>query len=174
MGKDRIEKVKVVLFLSISILFFSCKKEVIEKKTDFVKTWYDTEKIIPFEATLKINEDNTFEYYGGACDSQFESSGTWFVKNDTIILNSKIPSECMAMTEFGKMCYSKEEIEKIRFTRTIKNCKTTSNKEFNNFSNEKFYIKNDSLVFKKDKKDTCTGFEMVFSNNIKSRNNNKN
>lgn len=169
MENDRTGKVKVILFLSISILFLSCKKEKIENKSPFVKDWYDTEQVIPFTATLKINKDKTFEYFGGACTSQFESNGTWYESNDTIILNSKIPNECLMMREFGKMCYSKGEIEKIRFTKTVKNCKTESEKEYENFINKKFYIRNDSLILKKDKKDTCTVREIIFSNKIKSR-----
>ncbi|MBZ4037151.1 hypothetical protein K6T82_20495 [Flavobacterium sp. 17A] len=152
-----------------SFFLLSCKKENKEQKSVFVKTWYDTEMDIPYMARLEINKDHTFKFVGGACTTSFHSDGNWIEKNDTLILNSVLPKECFQIHEFGKMCYSKEEIEKIRFTKTIADCEPKNEDSFENFKDEKFYLRNDSLVLKKDRKEKCTERKIVFFKYKKQR-----
>jgi len=150
------------LGILILILFSSCKKERVEKKSVFIKTWYDTERVVPYTATLIINKDHTFKFTGGACTARFYSNGKWIEKKDTLILNSGFPKECLNLREFGRMCYSNEEIENIRFLKTKAGCEVKNDDEFENFRDAKFYLRNDSLIFKKDKKENCTEYEIRF------------
>lgn len=169
-SKNITMKVDQFIFcILISIFLISCKKEDKKQESIFVKTWYDTEMVIPYMASLEINKDHTFKFTGGACTASFHSYGNWIEKNDTLILNSILPKECFQINEFGKMCYSKEEIEKIRFTKTIADCEPKNDDSFENFKDEKFYLRNDSLVLKKDKKEKCTEKEIVFFKYKKQR-----
>lgn len=160
---------RFIFCILISIFLISCKKEDKKQESIFVRTWYDTEMVIPYMASLEINKDHTFKFTGGACTASFHSYGNWIEKNDTLILNSILPKECFQINEFGKMCYSKEEIEKIRFTKTIADCEPKNDNSFENFKDEKFYLRNDSLVLKKDKKEKCTEKEIVFFKYKKQR-----
>lgn len=154
-----------LFFISLS----SCKKETIVPKSVFVKTWYDTEMVIPYAATLTINKDHTFKFIGGACTARFNSEGKWTEKKDTLILDSGFPGECVNLSEFGKMCISREEIENRISAKVKAGCEVKNDEEFVNFKKAKFYLRNDSLIFKKDKKDKCTEYEIVFSRVKKSR-----
>ena len=98
-------KIKLLLLISI-LAFSSCKKDnpKIEENSKFVKVWFDTVRSYPFKAKLVIKKDKTFEYRGGACTSRFGAKGIWKIENDTIILNSIKPKECMWKHDFGLIC----------------------------------------------------------------------
>lgn len=160
---------KIKLFLLVSIIALSsCKKNnpKIEKNSKFVKVWFDTVRSYPFKAKLIINKNKTFEYRGGACDSRFGSKGIWRIENDTIILNSIKPKECMYKIDFGLVC------EKLTGddNKTIKGCEPKSDKMFEDFENEKFYFRNDTLIHKNDENDkitNCPKSKIAFS--VKSK-----
>lgn len=159
------------ILIIILLLFIRCKKEKIKSEINsvFVKDWYDTEMIVPFKAILKINKDSTFQYNGGACTSSFESNGTWRIKNDTIILNSSKSKKCLTMIEFGPFCINKKDLSNHTINKTLKDCNPSGEGMYENFINEKFYIRNDSLIYKKEEKDKCSEFEIKFAKNKKIR-----
>lgn len=158
------------LFLFFAfLLFFSCKNEVPVKKpkSGFIKKWFDTELIVPFSATLEIKENQTFQYHGGACTSKFNSNGTWIINKDTIILNSNLSEKCLTIIEFGPMCF--DNLSQKKLAKTIKNCIPNTEEFYELFKNEKFYIRNDSLVHKNEKRENCSEFEIIFSKTKKQK-----
>jgi hypothetical protein len=162
---------KITSLLIILVSLTNCKNESQKKKINsiFVRDWYDTEMVIPFSATLKINKDSTFQYKGGACTSSFTSNGTWRIENDTIILNSNKSKECLIIVEFGPLCPSKEDMLNHKISKTLKDCNPAGENMYENFRNEKFYIRNDSLIYKKGENEKCSEFEIIFATNKKKR-----
>lgn len=158
----------IITFFLISIILSGCDKSKtskIEEKNDskYVKIWFDTIRTYPYTSELKINKNNTFEFSSGACSYRSISEGTWELKNDTIILNSSKPKECFYLCEYGTICKTVEEIN-IRRDRkkSIKDCDADLEFEYELFSNEKFYLKNDTLVHVKQNKQ-CVGLEFAYS-----------
>lgn len=162
-------KLKLLLTF-LFIVFISCKKgetKAIEK-SEFVKTWFDTVRMVPFKSKLIINDNKTFEYNGGACTSSFESKGSWKIEKDTLILNSSKTKKCYWKHPFGLMC-SEKDFEKIREdNKTIKDCNPTGENAYVIFDNEKFYIRNDTLIHTKKNK-YCPKFKIAFSSVQKVR-----
>lgn len=163
-------KIKFLLLIFILALS-SCKKDSpkIEENSKFVKVWFDTVIIVPFEAKLIIKKDNTFDYSGGACTSSFGAKGIWRIENDTIILNSIKPKECLWTHKFGKNCTTREEIIAERDNKTIKNCEPNEDESYEIFENEKFYIRNDTLIHKNDENENCPKSIIAFSDKEKIR-----
>ena len=169
-------KIKFLLLISI-IALSSCKKNnpKIEENSKFVKVWFDTVRSSPFMAKLTINKNKTFEYRGGACTSSFGAKGIWRVENDTIILNSIKPKECMWKHDFGLFCLTFEEMKAANIeedNKTIKDCEPKSEDSYENFENEKFYFRNDTLIHKNDEKDkmkNCPNLKIAFSDKEKIR-----
>ncbi len=162
-------KIKLLLLISI-LAFSSCKKDnpKIEENSKFVKVWFDTVRSYPFKAKLIINKNKTFKYSGGACTSSFGAKGIWRIENDTIILNSIKPKECMWKRDFGLIC---EKLTDNDY-KTIKDCEPKGEDSYENFENEKFYVRNDTLIHKNDKNDkmkNCPKLKIAFSDKEKIR-----
>ncbi|NDP27810.1 MAG: hypothetical protein GZ087_10355 [Flavobacterium sp.] len=169
-------KIKFLLLISI-IAFSSCKKNnpKIEENPKFVKVWFDTVKSFPFTAKLIIKKDSTFEYRGGACTSSFGAKGSWKMENDTIILNSIKPKKCMWKRDFGLFCLTFEEMKAGNIeedNKTIKGCEPKGEDSYENFENEKFYFRNDTLIHKNDEHDkikNCPKSKIAFLDKEKIR-----
>lgn len=152
---------KLLLSLFILTLFLSCtnKKDIIAMESKFIHTWESKKAIIPHMDNLTIKPDHTFEFYGGACMSNYNSAGKWKVVNDTLILNSIPSKECQGLSGFGN---NLEDPTKKGFVRkfTFKNCQPDeSNGEYINFINDKFYIKSDTLEY-------IANFKLPFNDRI--------
>ncbi|GAB3723050.1 hypothetical protein [Flavobacterium koreense] len=166
-------KYSLYSIVSVLFLFSSCKKTEIEQpqkdeSLKFVKTWFDTVRMIPMSERLEIKQNKTFKYVLGACTSGSWSEGNWNLKNDTIILNSFKPKECIYLSDYGALCSTIEEMRKYPPESSIKNCKPNSEDSYEMFVNEKFYIKNDTLVHVKQNK-KCEGFDFAYSSREKVR-----
>ena len=155
--------IPILVFVSL----ISCKKlESLPNK--FVGSWYDTEYIIPNKSTLKINKDSTFKYESAGCDWRVISKGNWKIVGDLIELNSTSSDTCYRMfpfvecIPFGK--YDRKDIL------TIPNCEPTNNKSFAILAKEKFYIKNDLLVYKLKPSSSCPDtLKIIFAKTEKIR-----
>jgi hypothetical protein len=159
-----------LLSILLLVIFISCKndKPKINKNSKFVKTWFDTVRMTPFTSKLIINKNNTFDYSGGACTSSFESKGFWKIEKDTLILNSSKTNKCYWKLPFGLMC-SKKDFEKIREdNKTIKGCNPMGENEYVIFDNEKFYIRNDTLIHT-EKNKYCPSMKIAYSSVQKVR-----
>lgn len=87
---------KNILYSLLIIIFStSCSKNKIKQvdNSKFVTNWFDTISSYPYSSILKIKRNNTFEYNQGTCMYSSMSNGTWLIKNDTLILNSKNPDD---------------------------------------------------------------------------------
>ena len=156
-------KLKLCIFLLTIIALQSCKEKADEK---FTKTWYDTEYIIPGRTTLKINPDFTFNYSATGCMWRCLSKGKWNLNKDTLEFNSTTSDTCYNMFPFAD-CPKFGENKK--FITTIANCTAETETVFIIFKNEKFYLKNDSLVYIQKKKSDCPPIEMKFAKTEKIR-----
>lgn len=157
-------RVKIFSIIILTV-FISCKtdKPKINKKSDFVKTWFDTVRMVPFESKLIINENKTFDYLGGACTSSFFSKGYWKIKEDTLILTSSKIDKCYWKENFGPICFTNEEIEKMQEdNKTIKNCKPIGEESYVFFNQEKFYLRNDTLIHARENKN-CPNLRIALS-----------
>lgn len=144
-------KNRIIIFLLL-ISSVSCKRKEIPVNK-FIKVWYDTQYIVPGKSSIKINKDSTFRYESAGCDWRVISKGKWKIIGDSIELNSTSSDTCYKMFPF---------VQCIRFgkydrkdTLTIPNCEPVSNKSFAIFNREKFYIKNDSLIYKLNRSSNC-------------------
>ena len=152
--------------LLLFICLISCKKsESLPNK--FIGTWYDTEYIVPGKSSIKINADSTFDYRSRGCQGGSVSKGKWKIVGDSIELNSTSSDTCYRMfpfvycTPFGE--------NNIRDILTIPNCNPDNNTFFAIFSKEKFYLKNDSLIFKVKPESKCSDtLKIVFAKTQKN------
>ena len=161
---DSLETMSVVeLFLSrikknhsnyfIFFLLFintSCQKhnDNDASKNEFVKIWQSRKSIIPHRAYLNIKSDSTFEYKDSGCQWSSNSFGTWKIINDTLILNSIPSKECQSTNGFGNNFRTPTKDEEFKIETTIKDCKPDErNGEYVTFTNDKFYLKNDTLEY---------------------------
>lgn len=147
--------------ISILILFIgllSCEKKEIPKNK-FVGTWYDTEYIVPGSHLLKINKDSTFSYKGAGCDWRVISKGKWKLVGDSIELNSTSSDTCYRMFSYTR-CIKFGETRR-KDTLTIPNCNPSQNADFLIFSKERFYLKNDSLVYEFKASSNCPGYDTL-------------
>lgn len=154
----------ILLIVSLSSCEKLRQKEQLNENQDseFAKTWFDTIRGIPFTEKLEVKQNRTFKLIGGACTARWWSEGSWDLKNDTIILNSFKPKECTYLEEYAAMCRTIQEIRKNGREVSIKDCTPDSDDDYQMLINEKFYIRNDTLVHvKQDKK--CEGIEVVYS-----------
>lgn len=76
--------------------------------------------------------------------TQLYSEGLWLIKNDTLILNSLRPNDCLYIDDFS--FNEKETFESMKTT--LKNGTPKPNsKFFTEFNNSKFMVKPDSLIY---------------------------
>ena len=150
-----------ILILSSFLSFIACKNSTEnEIRNKYIAEWKSTKKPIPYTATLKINNDNTFDFFSGACMSRSNSKGKWRIENDTIILNSFKPKNCCFLIVFGGNCEKYGKIgENYMFKKSFKDCDIKTEDLYDVFENTKFYIKNEKLVFKKSKINDCEDLE---------------
>ncbi|MFD1604312.1 hypothetical protein ACFSJW_24820 [Flavobacterium artemisiae] len=142
----------IYLTLAILFLFISCnKKTESEIENKFVKTWYDTQYIVPGRSELIVKKDSTFNYTSAGCDWRVFSKGKWKIKGDSIELtSSKIDTCYMAFPFIDCGFYERKDKERMV---TIPNCKPDTGSDFCLFTKETFYLRNDSLIYKiKDSK----------------------
>jgi hypothetical protein len=157
-------------YISTILAFFllSCERKADER---FTKTWYDTEYRIPGKSTLKIKSDFTFRYNARGCDWHTISKGKWKVIGDTIELNSVGIDTCYNMFPFAECLKFGENINR-KIQTTIPNCSTESGKVYTIFNKEKFYFKNDSLVYIRNANSNCTELlKIVFAKTEKIKKN---
>lgn len=134
----------------IVIIFTSCKKHNDNdvSKNEFVKIWQSRMSIIPHRAYLNIKPDSTFEYNDSGCQWSSNSFGTWKIINDTLVLNSISSKECQYVNGFGNNSRVAKFGEDYILETSIKDCKPDErNGEYVTFTNDKFYIKNDTLEY---------------------------
>ena len=128
-------------------LLLSCKKEVSVENQMFVRTWFDTIQGMPFKAKLIIKADKTFEYTSATCQSRSKSNGNWEIKNDTISLKSIKPKGCLYQNRFGVYCSKIDNNSFFENNKTIEGCEPNGREpDYEIFENEKFIIKNDTLI----------------------------
>ncbi|PIF59403.1 hypothetical protein NLG42_14835 [Flavobacterium plurextorum] len=139
--------------LLLFICLISCKKsESLPSK--FIGTWYDTEYIVPGKSSIKINADSTFDYGSAGCDWRVFSRGKWKIVGDSIELNSAKIDTCYIAFPFADCIFFDRQEKKPLLT--IPNCEPNELKSFCLFTKEKFYLKNDSLIFKVKPESKCT------------------
>ncbi|AWK06146.1 hypothetical protein HYN56_18715 [Flavobacterium crocinum] len=159
-------KIRVLCFL-VLIHFASCKKAEFPVNK-FVGTWYDTEYIVPGHATIKINKDSTFNYNGAGCQWTLVSKGKWKIVGDFIELNSTKIDTCYRMIPFVDC--NPFETRKRKEILTIPNCNPKDDTDFLIFDKERFYIKNDTLVYKLKPGSGCPDtLKIVFAKTRKIR-----
>ena len=160
-----------ILFV-LSSLFISCKKELpIEiENPKFVRTWNDTVQGMPFRAKLIIKKDKTCEYSSRACQSGSKSNGIWKIVNDTITLKSIKPKGCLFQNRFGVYCIKIGDKSYFENNKTIKGCEPSGiESDYEIFENEKFIIRNDTLIHINQAKNNCGLLRVAFSTKEKVR-----
>jgi hypothetical protein len=144
-------KIRILIFLFFVSLISCRKSDNVHNK--FVGIWYDTEYIIPSRSTLKINIDSTFNYQGAGCQWRLTSHGKWKIIDDFIELNSIKTDTCYRMFPFVDC--NPFDTRKRKVVLTISDCNPKDNTDFLIFAKERFYIKNDSLVYKLKSNSLC-------------------
>lgn len=140
----------IILIVFLIVCLISCKKsESLPSK--FIGTWYDTEYVVPSLTILKIKADSTFLCTSGACTWQGFSQGKWKIVGDSIELNSIKSDTCYTMLPFVHC----DPFEKRKDSLTISNCNPKYVGDFLVFNKERFYLKNDSLVYKLKRSSKC-------------------
>ncbi|TDX84511.1 hypothetical protein [Epilithonimonas xixisoli] len=134
------------IFFILFTTFFNCSKSAdnkLKKDKDFVRDW----KVLRYpysNAVLSLFGNNEFKYSETGHTSELYSEGLWSMKNDTLILNSLRPNECLYIDDFS--LNEKETFESMKTT--LKNCNPKPNsKFFTEFNNSKFIVKTDSLIY---------------------------
>lgn len=159
-------KIQILSFVSF-LCFISCKKSE-TPPNKFVGVWYDTEYIIPSKTILKINKDSSFDYQSAGCQWRVISKGKWKMAGDSIELNNTKSDTCYKMSPFVD-CIPFETSKKKDIL-TIPNCNPKGDTYFLIFAKERFYIKNDSLVYKLKPSSNCPDtLKIVFAKTQKIR-----
>lgn len=167
-SKHLLHIILLIIFLSSCNKFKQKEQLNDNQNAEFVKTWFDTIRGIPFTEKLEIKQNGTFKLIGGACTAGWWSEGIWSLKNDTIILNSLKPKKCVYLREYAAMCRTIKEIRKNGREISIKDCNPDADDDYDMLINEKFYIRNDTLVHVKQNK-KCEGIEVAYSSKEKIR-----
>ena len=136
-----------IIISVIFILFaFGCSKvenNKFETTESFIRDW----KVVRYpysNATLTLLNNNEFKYEETGHITELYSEGIWNKKGDTLMINSLRPNKCLYVDDFS---LNNEDTFEAMVT-TINNCLPEPNaKMFTEFSNEKFIIKKDSLIY---------------------------
>jgi hypothetical protein len=161
-------KLKFCIFIISIFTFQACEKKADER---FVKTWYDTEYIIRGRTILPINSDFTFKYNARGCEWHTILKGKWSFIGDTTELNSTRIDTSYNMFPFAEYIKFGEYNNK-KIPTTIPNCTAESGTDYTLFNKEKFYLKNDSLVYKRKANSNCSdSLRIVFAKMEKRRKN---
>jgi hypothetical protein len=159
-------KLKFCIFVILILIFQACKMKADDR---FTKTWYDTEYIVPGRTTIEIKNDSTFKYRAAGCMWRSISKGKWKVFGDTIELNSTSIDTCYNMFPFADCPKFGEYYDKKKRT-TILNCTAENETVYTVFKDEKFYFKNDSLIYRQNANSNCQdSLRIVFSKTEKIR-----
>ena len=163
---------KYILLVVIILTFLSsCNKNAPNKEvtSKFVRVWFDTVQGIPFRSKLEIKANNTFEYSSGSCENRSESYGIWKMIKDTIVLKSIKPKTCCYQHRFA-FCDFNKEANSFDNKTTIKGCVPNGGEaDYEIFEDEKFVVRNDTLIHKSDKKSSCPNLVIAFSSKEKVR-----
>ena len=137
---------KNIVLIFLSIIFLACSQNIkdnFEKSEDFIRDW----KVIRYpysNATLNLSANHTFKYQETGHLSEIYSEGIWKMNNDTLILNSLQPNECLYIDDFSLT--KGKTLDDMQTT--LKNCEPKPNsKFFTEFNNSKFIITKDSLKY---------------------------
>ena len=124
----------------------SCQNDKINIQK-IAKNW-KIQRDIYSKGNLIIKENKEFEFNEKSHLSETFSRGSWIIKRDTLFLKSQIPSECLYMYNFSLYCEKKYILIEELIETTIENC-TPNNHTilFTKFQNEKFILRNDSLIY---------------------------
>lgn len=161
-------KFNICIILFTILNFCSCKKA---EDLRFTKTWYDTEYIIPGKTYLIINKNFTFNYNSSGCQWETFSRGKWKIIGDTIELHSTKIDTCYNIFPFAH-CIKFVEYNNKKIETTIPNCNVKSDKDYTLFKKEKFYLKNDSLVYKQKRNSNCPdSLKIIFAKTEKKKKN---
>lgn len=154
--------------LSLAILIFSISCKNIESvPKNFAGTWYDTGYEDQNKTILKILPNNTFLYNGGSSSWTGFSNGTWKMIGDTIELSSAKMEDCYNAFPFSD-CSSADKNSKG--LTTIPGCVPDMDMSFVTIDKERFYIKNDSLIYKSKTGSKCANrLKISFSRTPKSK-----
>ncbi len=159
-------KLYFYVFFVLIFAFQACEKKVDNR---FANTWYDTEYRILGSSTLQIKKDFTFNYKAAGCTWSSISKGNWKVLGDTIELNSTNVDTCYTILPFVICPKSGKYNNKTNLT-TIPNCTAESKTVYIEFKNEKFYLRNDSLIYKLKENSNCPeSLRIVFAKTGKTR-----
>ena len=153
------------------ILLSSCNKTVPKKAENpkFIRTWFDTVQGMPLREKLIIKENKTFEFSSRSCQDGSKSNGKWKIENDTIILNSIKPKGCLFQHQFG-FCIKVGDKSYFENNKTIKGCEPNGrDSSYEIFENEKFYLRNDTLIHINNKNNPCPNLKISFSMKEKVR-----
>ena len=133
----------LIFLVSLAISCSKVEENKFKKKTSFLRDW----KVVRYpysNAVLTLLENNEFKYSENGHTSELYSEGLWSMKNDTLMLNSLRPNECLYIDDFS--LNEKETFESMKTT--LKNCNPKPNsKFFTEFNNSKFIVKTDSLIY---------------------------
>lgn len=133
--------------LIICTLFFGCKNNDEELSKNIVGKW-NVERDVYSKGSLVLNTDKTFHFSENKHLSETYSSGNWIIKNDTLLLNSKMPTECLFVNNFSPYCKDKHIVVKPLIETTFENCEPQNyGKFYTKFDNEKFVVKEDTLTY---------------------------
>ena len=133
------------------LLMVSCSNAKDESKK-FIGKWHDTEYIIPTEGFIEFKSDSTFYYRSDGCMWRSISKGSWKLYNDTIELNSGKIDTCYYTFPFVK-CVELGEL--VKRGQTISDCAPEEGIDFLEFTNERFYLRNDTLIYSNSKNLKC-------------------
>ena len=140
----RIRPIFKVLFL---FLLLGCKKDQRIDSKKIIGLW-NIERDAYTKGTLRINENQTFKFKETAHLSETFSEGIWKIKKDTLFLNSKPSTECLYLNNFSPFCEDEFIVVKPYIETTIENCHPDNfTKYYTSFNQEKFIVKNDSLIY---------------------------
>ena len=160
------------LILSIFLIIISsCNKSAPKKEENpkFVRTWFDTVQGMPLKQKLIIKENKTFEFSSRACQDGSKSNGTWKIEKDTIILNSVKPKGCLFQHKFG-FCIIIGNNSYLENNKTIEGCEPSGrDSSYEIFENEKFFMRNDTLIHKTKKNAPCPNLKIAYSMKEKNR-----
>ena len=126
------------LFLTLSFFLNGCADK---KKIEKILGSWTVERNVYTNGILKINSDKTFLFSETRDGCTMYANGSWRIKKDTLILNSKMPAECLYVTYFAQYCEDKYIVVKPYIETTVENCEP--NKLMNyytKFTDEKFII----------------------------------
>lgn len=133
--------------LIICTLFIGCKNNDEELSKKIVGKW-NVERDVYAKGSLILNTYQTFQFSEENHLSETYSTGNWKIKNDTLLLNSKKPNDCLYINFFSPYCEDKYIVIKPHIETTVENCEPKNfGKFYTKFSNEKFVFKNDILTY---------------------------